>query len=261
MLHRRIVAQVFGQLLRSHTPAGILPKRHSVTLKHVNTHVSTQQQCYFSGQDNAKCFQLQQPPYRLAIMCPHVCTAVEVITGGFESIQVCSDSKYCASQHLVQCYELPLKRSVLLQILETPLEDGANQLSIQHHGSTVCAYCRRFCSHYLSTVLCTSCPAVLTGELNSAKAAEQVAGPRSITAQVPERYCDVDIYTAGTHIAIFVAGLCCIGSLQSCRETGHTIIPVELTTCFIKWIVTEYEQGVYAPALTVSANAKTVLTL
>ena len=210
MLHRRIVAQKFGQLLRSHAPAGTLPKHH-------NTHVNTSQQFCFSGQDNARCFQLQQPPYRLAIMCPHVCTAVEVITGGFESIQVCSDSKHCASQQRILCNpcELSLKRSVLLQILETPLEDGADQLCIQHHGSTVCTYCRRFCSHYLSTVLCTLCPAVLTGELNSAKAAEQVAGPRSITAQVPERYCDVDIYTAGMHTASFVAGLCCIRSLQS----------------------------------------------
>lgn len=202
-MYRRIGAQVFGQLLRSHAPAGTLPKHHSVTLKHVNTHVNTLQQSCFSGQDSTRCFQLQQPPYRLAIMCPHVCTAVEVITGGFESIQVCSDSKHCASQQRILCNpcELPFKRSVLLQILESPLEDGADQLSIQHHGSTVRMYCRRFCSQYLSTVLCTSCPAVLTGELNSAKAAEQVAGPRSITAQVPERYCDVDIYTAGMHTA------------------------------------------------------------
>lgn len=40
---------------------------------------------------------------------------------------------------------------------------------------------------------------VLTGKLHAAKTEQQTAGTASILAHVPERYCDVDIVTAGQH--------------------------------------------------------------
>lgn len=88
----------------------------------------------FATHEGAKHFSLQQPPYRLAIMCPHANVDIAVVTGDFESIQVScmlpSHERPYLIHHLMS---LPL----MLQIQENQCNGSEEPLGTLHQGSTV----------------------------------------------------------------------------------------------------------------------------
>lgn len=82
MLQRIMIAQGLCRALVRKLDATQLPVHHCHSAS-ANAWLLRQ---YSSG--DAQHFILQQPPYRLAVMSPHASTAVTVVSGDFESIQV-----------------------------------------------------------------------------------------------------------------------------------------------------------------------------